>query len=89
MVNEKVPIDQINLNTMSNPIRGFMDETHKIGCLVCGNWFRTSRGMAHDPRASLITRKHLELCKGDPAVTLSQIDHWFRHEGGRATLEAL
>lgn len=66
------------LNTVDSPIPGFMDETPRIRCPKCGSRLRLGRGMDENPDISEISMKHIELCEGDPAITLLKIDQWRR-----------
>ncbi len=68
----------MQLNTMDNPTRGFRDETERVKCLRCGNWFALGKGV-WDTDADMyeISMKHVELCEGDAAATLQKIEAWW------------
>ncbi len=74
-----MPVPRIvELNTVDPPTPGFMDETVRIGCPKCGSRLRLGHGMDYDPEVAEISEKHIELCEGDPAVTLWRIDQWWK-----------
>ncbi len=72
-------IHVVELNTVSNPRPGFRDETPRIRCSKCGNLLRLGHGMDADPEVSEISMKHIELCKGDPHITLWRLDQWWKN----------
>jgi len=71
----------IEVNTMNNPSPKFRDETERVQCSKCGNYFLAG-GMAkfngrhfeHDMTVPRVTGLHLELCEGDAAATLVKVD---------------
>lgn len=65
------------LDTMDNPSPRFMDETERIFCGKCKNYFALGRGMARDDRIMALTVKHLELCEGNVAMTLAKVTQWW------------
>jgi hypothetical protein len=70
----------VELNTMSDLRPDFRDETPRVFCSKCRHHFLLGHDMRVDPVVSAISYKHLELCEGDPAVTLWKIDQWFKRE---------
>jgi hypothetical protein len=81
-----VKLNIVELNTVDPPTPGFMDETPRVCCSKCGSRLRLGHGMDVDPQVEEISMKHIELCEGDPAVTLLKIDQWWK--AGRPDLDA-
>jgi len=68
----------IDLNTMSDPTPHYRDETPRQRCAKCRHLFRLGYGMNDDPVLYRITKKHMELCEGDAAVTLMKIEQAYK-----------
>jgi hypothetical protein len=83
-----VKINHIELNTVSNPTPGFMDESPRIWCQKCRNWLREAEGIGFNPVIQKLTDKHLELCTGHIGHTLLLVQKWYR-DGGDKELEFL
>jgi len=64
----------VELNTMSNPVPHYRDESPRVRCGKCGNLFLLGRGITEDRETAAVTRKHLELCEGNAAVTLMKVE---------------
>lgn len=75
---EVIRLDITELNTMSDPKPGWMDETVRIRCPRCGHMFLLGRGMVEDPRIRSVTRQHILLCEGDAAVTLMKVEQAYK-----------
>lgn len=69
------------LNTMSDPVPHYRDETPRIRCSKCGHRFLLGVGMFYNPldaAVEAITNKHMELCEGDAAVTLMKVEQAYK-----------
>lgn len=72
-----IQFDVTELNTISNPNPQFRDETQRMLCRKCRNWFLIGRGMFPEERIAAITEKHMELCEGDAAIALMKVEQWY------------
>ena len=68
------------LDTQDNPSRLFRDETERVKCSKCGNYFRLGFGMMADEHVSAIALRHLDICEGDAAGTLARLAREFDEE---------
>lgn len=86
MSNTPILFDIIELNTMSDPIPGFRDETQRMRCSKCGHLFLYSfgdtefspEGQRRGNQIRAITDRHMQLCEGDAAVTLMKIEQAYK-----------
>lgn len=73
-----VRFDVTELNTMSDPSPHYRDETPRERCSRCGHLFLLGRGCNDETQVYAITRKHMELCEGDAAVTLMKVEQAYK-----------
>ncbi len=71
-------IEILELNTQADPRPGWRDESPGQRCRACGHVYRLGWGMDEDPKVAAVTRKHMELCEGDAAVTLMKIEQAYK-----------
>ena len=53
-------MNRADLDTQDNPSRSFRDETERVKCSKCGNYFRLGFGMMADGHVPAISLRHLD-----------------------------